>query len=187
MDIKRIANFIFEVGQLKRIKHVGWRLAGVEAPGSVAAHVLRAAQIGYVLAHMEGNPHPERVCAMVVFHDNGETRVGDINKIAQRYVDRNEEQAVKEQLAALDPMGAGIFELWKGAKQRDTTEGIIAKDADLLEQAFEGKEYLELGYPSAIEWIKNVEKQLKTDSAKKLLESMKQSSSTAWWKGLEKL
>jgi putative hydrolases of HD superfamily len=187
MNLKRIANFIFEVGHLKHIKHVGWRLAGVDAPGSVASHVLRAAQIGYVLARLEGNAHPERVCAMVVFHDNGETRVGDINKIANRYVDSDEERAVKEQLAPLEKIGADIFELWNAAEKRDTAEGKIAKDADLLEQAFAGKEYLELGHSSAIEWIINVEKQLQTNSAKKLLETMKQSTSTAWWKGLEKL
>ncbi|MGC9308938.1 MAG: HD domain-containing protein, partial [Thermoplasmatota archaeon] len=47
------SQFIYELGMLRRIRREGWRLAGIE-PESVAAHSLRAAQIGYLLACMEG-------------------------------------------------------------------------------------------------------------------------------------
>lgn len=69
MTSKDILNFIFELGQLKRIKHEGWRLIGVKFPESVADHCLRAAQIGYILAKMEKYENPFEVCSMVVFHD----------------------------------------------------------------------------------------------------------------------
>ena len=52
-NLKNQINFLFELGQLKRVKHEGWRLVGVEHPESVAEHSLRAAQIGYVIAALE--------------------------------------------------------------------------------------------------------------------------------------
>ena len=54
MTIKNVVNFIFELNQLKHQKHTGFMLAGVKNPDSVAEHVMRAAQIGYILAIMEG-------------------------------------------------------------------------------------------------------------------------------------
>jgi len=51
--ITEITKFIFECFQLKRIKHEGWRIIGVENPDSVAAHSLSASQIAYILAQKE--------------------------------------------------------------------------------------------------------------------------------------
>ena len=48
IEITNIVNYIFELGQLKRIKQEGFRLNGIDKPHSVAAHSLRAAQIGYI-------------------------------------------------------------------------------------------------------------------------------------------
>lgn len=50
ISLKKIITFIFELVQLRRIKHEGWRLVGIDNPESVAEHSLRAAQIGYILA-----------------------------------------------------------------------------------------------------------------------------------------
>ena len=51
--LQKITNLIFEGLHLKRIKHEGWRMCGIENPDSVAEHSLNAAQIGYILAKME--------------------------------------------------------------------------------------------------------------------------------------
>jgi len=187
MENKNILNFFFELGQLRRIEHEGWRLAGIDHPESVADHTLRAAQVAYVLAHMEGYQNPAEVCAIVVFHDIGECRVGDIHKVANRYVTSDEGRAVKEQLEKLDVLGEDIYSLWKQVEHKDTKAGIIAKDADLLEQAVMGKEYLERGYTFAQDWINNVSKRLQTKSAKRLLAGLKDSHSNDWWQGLKKL
>lgn len=164
-----ILNFVFELGQLRRIKHEGWRVIGIEDPESVAEHTLRAAQIGFILAKLENYPNPEQVCTMVVFHDIGETRVGDIHKLAKRYITVDEAKATQEQLEPLDELSDQIFDLWNQVENQTTFAGIIAKDADLLEQAVMAKEYLEKGYVAAQRWIDNVGNALKTDSAKQLL------------------
>lgn len=190
MKINDIVNFIFELGQLKRQKHTGFYHAGVLNPSSVAEHAFRAAQIGYVLAVMEGDANPEKVAVMLMVHDNAETRIGDHNKITAKYIDRKnaEENAYADQLSLL---GQEIAQKWHAyfseLEERKTKEGIIAKDADWLETAFQAKEYYDLGYKAAWDWIANVDKALETESAKKILAEMKNSEFTDYWKDLKKM
>lgn len=189
MEIQNIVNFIFELGQLKKLKHSGWKLAGVNDPHSIAEHELRAAQIGYILAVME-NVNPEKVASMLIIHDNSEARIGDQNKIAARYIEKkeSEKKAFDDQIAGL---GNVVEEKWKiyfeEFENRSTKEGVVAKDADWLEVAFQAKEYLDLGYVSAIDWINNVEKAVETESAQKIIREMKNTQFTDWWKGLKKM
>jgi putative hydrolase of HD superfamily len=187
MQEKEILNFFFELGQLRRIKHEGIRLAGVDAPESVADHSLRAAQIGYILACMEGYENPMEVATIVVFHDIGECRIGDINKVANRYIQADETRAVQEQVEPLGQMGQEIYRLWKQMEDRETTAGIIAKDADWVEQGITAKEFMERGFLVAEEWIKNTSGAVKTESAKRLLSMVSTMTSTDWWHGLKKL
>jgi putative hydrolase of HD superfamily len=187
MENKDILNFIFELGQLRRIDHEGWKLIGINHPETVAEHSLRAAQIGFILAKLEKCENPLEVPTILIFHDLGECRIGDIHRVANRYVKAKEETAVKEQTGKLNEIGKEILDLWKQAEYRNTKAGIIAKDADMLEQAVTGKEYLEKGFNYAQDWINNISKGIKTESAKKLLEELKTSDSNLWWQGLKKL
>ena len=187
MNNQQITQFIFELAQLRRIKHEGYRMAGVDHPLSVADHCTRAAQIGYFLAKMEGYENPYEVVTMVVFHDIGECRTGDIHKVANRYVKVEELQAVKDQLRPFEEEGEELLSLWKQTEERSSIPGVIAKDADYLEKGFTAKEYLEQGHKSAQDWINNVKKHLQTKSAKALAEEMEKMNSTDWWSGLKKI
>lgn len=180
-----ILNFFFELGQLRRIRHEGWTLAGVEDPESVAAHSLRAAQIGFVLASLEGYDNPFEVCTMLVFHDLGESRIGDIHRVANRYITADEGRATAEALSKIGSIGNNILTLWQQVEDVKTKAGIIAKDADLLEQALMAKEYMEKGYNAAHDWIRNISTMLRTCSAKALIASLKEVNSYDWWKGLK--
>ncbi|NOX71964.1 MAG: HD domain-containing protein [Candidatus Micrarchaeota archaeon] len=183
MNAKDLINIIFEWGQLRRIKHEGWRLLGVDHPDSVAEHSLRAAQIGYVLAKMEKYENPHEIVSMCVFHDMGECRLGDIHKIANRYVEADERRAVKEQLRNLD-FSDELMSLWEQVEERNTIAGNIAKDADLLEMAFMARELQVRGYDIG-EWLENTDKYLVTDSARLLLEDLKTANPLDWFKGLK--
>jgi len=154
---------------------------------TVAEHVARASQIAYFLAVMEGYPEPEKVVTAVVFHDIGECRVGDLHKIANRYVISKEATAVADQLAPLETAGKTVMGYWKETEEVRTVLGIIAKDADRLELAFTAKEIKEKGYAYAEDWITNIGTMLKTPSAKKLLAKMRETDSNSWWQGLKKL
>ena len=186
MKATAILDFLFELGLLRRIKHEGWRTVGVDNPESVAEHSLRAAQIAFVLAHMEGHPNPHEVCTMVVFHDMAEARTGDFHRIAKRYITVNETKVVEEQTAPLETLGEELRRMWLETEERSSQAGAIAKDADELEQAVAAKEFVELGHPDAIQWLDNVGTVLRTESAKTLLEQLRDTSSRDWWRRLEK-
>lgn len=190
MDIKKIVNFIFELSQLKRQAHAGWFKLGIKQPVTVAEHVFRASQIGYILAVMEGDVNPEKVVTIVMIHDNAETRIGDQDKVAARYYSNKEaeQKAFSEQLEGLSKE---IEEKWQKYfdefEERNTKEGIVARDADWLEQAFQAKEYINTGYRAAQKWIDNVEKAVETKSAKEIIAKMKDTEFTDWYSGLKKM
>jgi putative hydrolase of HD superfamily len=193
--MKKIVNYIFEIGVLKKEQNNGFKLMGASKLSSVADHALRAAQIGYVLAVMENEKHglnlnPERVASILIFHDNGEARIGDFHKVASRYIDSSEaeKKALEEQCERLpEKMGKQVMNYFNEFEERNTKEGIIAKDADWLERAFDAKEEYDLGNELAMDWINNVEKALVTDSAKEILKEMKEVRFTDWWVGLKKM
>lgn len=189
MTNKDILNFIFELGQLKKVRHNGYRLAGVDNVNlpSVAEHSLRAAQIGFILAKMEKYKEPQKIVAMLVFHDAAECRTGDINKVSGRYLSVDKEKLNKEQLGKLGTIGKEINKLVEETSYKKGKAGIIAKDADYLEQAITAKEYLEKGIKPTQTWINNVGKSLQTKSAKQLWSLLKSSNSANWWKNFMRI
>ena len=184
--MKDFCDFIFELGHLKKIHHEGWKFLGDKFPESVADHVLRAAQIGFILAKLEGYNNPYEICTIAVFHDINECRIGDIHKIGKKYTDSDDEKAVTEQTKDLGEIGIDLLNIWKKTAYQNSTAGLIAKDADLLEMAVTAKEYIDRGYSDASEWIENISNELKTESAKKLLNEIKKANSNSWWKNLKK-
>ena len=48
-----IANYLFEMGLLKRAKRTGWWIAGIKDPETIAEHSFRTAIIGAMLATQE--------------------------------------------------------------------------------------------------------------------------------------
>lgn len=187
MNIKNIVNSFFEWGVLRRQKHTGWILAGVENPDTVAEHCHRASLISYVLAVME-DADAEKCVTMSVIHDLPECRIGDFHKVAARYVKYKpaEKQAFKEQLENLPKE---ISEKWLKLKSeqenRTTREGIIVRDADWLEMALMARELVLQGYAGCQVWIDRIRKAVETDSAKKLVEQIDKADPNEWWKGLK--
>ena len=183
--MSNLVNRIFEAQHLKQIKHEWWRMAGVQFPDSVAEHALIAAQIGRYLAVLEW-ADPYRVVTTLVFHDLPETRIGDLHRVATRYIkgkDKAEEQICLEQMTDM-PWGEELRALFLAFEKRADEVGIIAKDADYLEQAFQAKIYLEQGYATAQTWITNVGNALKTSSAKQLRSDLQARKSTDRWQWL---
>lgn len=186
---QKIANFICELNVLKRMPRTGSFVAGIKQPDDVAEHVFRAAQIGLILAELEGSANKDRVMRMVLIHDNAETRIGDLNKIMIRYLPNKHEaelKAFEEQCENLPgPLAKDFLGLFKEYEAQETVESRIARDADLLELAFQAKEFLDIGYQAKTEWLDNVEKALTTQSAKGLFESLKTLKINDWWEGLK--
>ena len=184
-----IANYIFEAGMLKKVSRSGWWTEGIKNPETVAEHSHRAAIVGFILAKMEkmSDEQASRICSALVFHDVHESRLTDLNKISERYIENKKELERKienEQIQNLpneirDSVGS-LFNLSEKEKQ-------VLQDADRIELLFQAKEYSETGYPNVAKWLDNQMKRIKTESAKKLLEQVKKQSFREWTKGLKKL
>lgn len=187
--MKAITNFIYELSVLKKLPRSGSFIAGIRNPDTVGEHVFRATQVAFLLAELEGG-NGERASFIISIHDNAEVRIGDHHKIMSRYIpnkDEFEAEAFYDQIANL-PMPIqlkmqGAFEELSAGK---TIEAICAKDADLLELAFEANEMLQHGYIGKQDWIDNIGASLKTASAQKIFTEMTNTNSNDWWKGLKK-
>ncbi len=186
--MKEIVNFFFETGMLKHAKRSGWWLINIKDPENIAEHSFRTAIIGYFLAKME-KVDADKVMKMCMFHDLHESRVNDLHKVGQRYINfkEGERKASKDQLSNLNKIGKEIFELNEEVQELNTKEANVAKDADLVEAAVQAKEYIDIGYKEAQNWIDNVKKIVKTPGAKKLVALIEKTSSNDWWKALKKI
>lgn len=176
--MKKLANFLFEIGTLRRVKRSHIQNLG-QTEDSVLDHSFRVAVIGYFLAKLE-KADADKVLKMCLFHDLGEARTGDQNWIHKRYVTVDHKQVAFDQFGGL-PDEKELLKLIKEYYLRESKESIIAKDADILEQILQLREYEHLGNREAKNWLKNGD--LKTRTAKKLRKVLKRTQPHDWWWG----
>ena len=177
--MKRSAQFLFEVGMLKRTPRTGYQFLG-SGSESVADHSFRTAVIGYVLASQEPDADLNKVILMCLFHDLPEARTGDHNYVNKRYVRADEERAIRDQVREL-LFGDEIISLTQEFNTDDTLEARLARDADQLDLILELKEQLDLGNPSARDWLSFAVKRLLTGSAKGLAQEILTTDRAEWW------
>jgi putative hydrolases of HD superfamily len=179
VDLSAIADFLFEVGMLKRTPRSGFQFLGT-GDETVAEHSLRVAIIGYVLAKMSGKLAPEKIVLMCLFHDLVEARTGDLNYVNKRYVKADEDAAVLDMTAQL-PFGSEIRDLAEEFNTAGTPEANMAHDADQLEMILQLKELGDLGNRYAADWITSAVKRLRTDDGKRLARTILNTDFAAWW------
>ena len=184
-----ILKFFYEMGQLKRVKRSGEWTAKVKEPYSVAEHIFRSAIVAYVLAKLEG-ADPEKTAMMALVHDIHEARVNDMHKLGQRYMDFRaaEDNAFDEQTKQLPTeITQSINGLRAEAKKDTSKEAIVARDAELIEDALQAKEYIDIGYRDFKDWLANIRKTVRTKSAVRLLDLIEKTDSNCWWQNLKKI
>lgn len=186
---KETLNFIVELGQLKRVPRSGWWTVGIENPESVADHSFRCAIIGYSIAILE-KVNAERTALMCLLNDVHETRINDLHKVCQQYIDlrASETKAFNDQIKYLPSnlksnLKKLMCELWED----DTRESVIARDADILECMIQAKEYCEQGYVQAKEFMKKSPKLLKSKTAKKFAQELQTCNTRQWIKRIVKI
>lgn len=182
-------NFFFELGMMKRNKHEGARLSGVEYPDSLADHTMRAAVIAYTLAVIEG-ADPNRCATMVLIHDIPECRIGDQHKVAARYYDNTEgeRRAFEDQILNFPkPMQEEWTAMFKEFNDRSTKDGEVAKDADWLELAISAREYIDRGFLGMQDWLFNISQAVRTETARAWVEEIQTADPNKWWQGLKRM
>jgi 5'-deoxynucleotidase YfbR-like HD superfamily hydrolase len=177
--MKNLANFLFEVGMLKKTPRSGFQFLG-SGSESVAEHLYRSAIIGFTLAKLDGQVDTEKVLKLCLFHDIPEARTGDMNYVNKKYVRVDEKKAVHD-LAATLPFGSEYLETLEEFSRIQSREALIAHDADQLEMILALKEYKDLGNRNADEWFPFAVRRLKTAAAKELADTIWETDSTRWW------
>jgi len=177
MNTEKIVNFLFELASLRRLTRSHRQLIqGVN--DNIADHSFRVAIIGLILAELE-RCDENKVLRMCLFHDLAEARTGDANFINQQYTKQRETEANQDQFRGL-PLEKEILSLLEEYEERKTKEAIVAKDADLLDQMVLQQEYLWQDEKNRKIWQNYSQKSLKTESAKKLAEQIRNSNPFEW-------
>ena len=142
--------------------------------------------IAWFLAQEE-DADPYKTGMMALLHDTPEVRSGDHNYPHKRYVKVYEDEIVDEQLGELPY--PELQDLAKKYEERKSTEAIVAKDADLLDQVLLLKEYEWQGNKEASVWLHgkgndedNVQlRNVKTETAKQLGKRILEGNPSDWW------
>ena len=175
-DLSGLVEFIFELGQLKRTPRTGWAKLGIKQPETVADHSFRTAAIGFLLAEMEGYD-PYQVAGYCLFHDAAETRTGDLDWLAQEYLDKGDylsSEVIEDQLANLpDQLNGAMEELYECPKEGNEFHK-VARDADLLDLIFQAIFYGKSGTEGVQSWIDNTIPMLSTDSGQAIANLLQQ-------------
>lgn len=181
-DLTPVANYLYEMGYLKRVPRTGWLIAGVQNPESIAEHSFRAAIIGMVLAHLEG-ADPAKTAMLCLLHDTQETRIGDVPSVGKAYVTTVDNPSVTADQVAGFPaaLASALVSLVTEYEGRESPESILARDADKLECLLQAREYLATGHEDVPPWIETSAAAVRSVSGKRLAELCQQVAPKDWW------
>jgi putative hydrolases of HD superfamily len=184
MTLKKLSHYLFEISTLSKVaRSHRQRLLTSDLSDNIASHSYLVSVVAYFLAELEG-VDSGKTLLMALFHDTAETRTGDHNWIAKKYVKSFESEAVKDQLKGL-PSERTLLNNYIEYENRESKESLVAKDADIIAQIILLKEYEQNGNLVAKKWLKNKlnQKGLQTVSGKKLAKEITSSSPDDWSEG----
>jgi len=177
--MKKIVDFLFEAGFLKRLQRSGFAYLG-SGEESVADHTCRTLFIAYVLGQMAEGVEMGRLLKMCLFHDLPETRTGDLNYVNKKYVSPDDRKLLGE-LASRLPFGEEVAALIMEFEAGQTLEARIANDADQLDLLLHVKEQQDVGNLRVGPWLEHAFQRLQTEAARHLARIAMETDSTDWW------
>jgi len=130
----------------KNLVRTGWMQKGVPPSigETVASHSFEAAILAFTIASKlkdQGvNVNPDHEAILALFHDAGESILGDFPKWTSEKIDKKDVE-----LEAFKELGIGV-DLFIEFKDKKTLEANIAKLSDRLSTVLQAKRYIKLGY-----------------------------------------
>lgn len=176
--LKRVADFLFEVGMLRKTPRTGYQFLG-SGRENVAEHCFRTSVIGYVLAVLSGADWA-RVVQMCLFHDLHEARTGDFNYVNRMY-NTSDVRAAMEDCLQQTGLREQIMESMHELELAASTEAVLAQDADQLDLILSLKEEQDLGNPYAPKWLHYALKRLRSELGVQLAGAICATDHTDWW------
>ncbi len=179
MDLKRLAQSLFEAAMLKRLERTGYAYLG-SGKETIAAHSYGTSFCALLLARLVPEADEAKLLKMAILHDFLEARTGDLNSVNKLYDTVDEEKAAREAFSGL-PQGEEWFALWQEYREGQSLEARLVHDADQLDLLVMLKEQSDLGNPYAPRWIKFAKGRLITDVAQRLAEAICTTDWASWW------
>ncbi len=178
-SLQPIANFLFEVGMLRRTPRSGLQFLG-SGDDSVAEHLLRTAYVAFAVGSLVPGVDRSKLVLMCLLHDLAEARTGDLNYENKKYVTADEDRAVADLARALT-FGGDLRALIAEFNARTTLEARLANDCDQLELLLVLKEEQDRGNPQAQEWIPFTLERLREPVCQRLAQTILATHSSDWW------
>ena len=181
-----IVGFLYEVDSTGDVQRgFGFRLGTSNSGDNVGAHLYIVTMFGWVIGKMEGFSKKDinTIIKRCLLHDLNETRISDLDRMRQQYLDRREDEASQDQFAQLpfgEEMLIEVKEYRKGKKVNPID--ILVKDADLLASIVAVRKLAVAGNQEAQRWLEGraMYNQLKTESTKKLADEIYRQRPFAW-------
>lgn len=176
----RIADFLFEVGQLSRTPRSGYALLRLTEQ-NVADHSFRVAMIALTLARLSPPTDCGRILAMSLVHDLSETRTLDLNALTKEYVATNRSRVIQDQSTGL-PFGEELRLLVEEYEGGASTEAKLVHDADRIELLLALRERTMAGSNVDQGWIERARGRLQTEVGRHLADALLAADPDRWWK-----
>lgn len=166
---KSILRFLDHVNDLKQLPRMGWVLAGVASPESVADHTCAVALLALALSEginqdwqVEGLARPldvGRVLRVALLHDLAESILTDLPKRSSDLIGKPvkhaaEATAMQRILAGL-PQHDEWLALWSEYDAASTPEARLVRDADKLEMIHQAARYMRRGQTNLGEFLRD--------------------------------
>lgn len=183
---KKIMYLIQQAGTLMLMQRNHVRNLGNSTFDTIASHSFHTAIIAYCIARMEGLSHAEgmRGLSIGLLHDLAEARTGDNDFVSKNYTTTDEARAVEDQFSGFD-FADDLKKEIEEYEKRESRLSKCVKDADCLAQMYMEWSLSWQGNKLAEKWFKGdmVHRvpSLHTQSAKKLVEMIKDSDPQEWW------
>jgi putative hydrolase of HD superfamily len=165
------------VARLKQVSRAGWSRCGVEPCESVAEHTFGVAVLALLLPKAAGlKLDRERCVAMALVHDLAEAVVGDITPhdgVAPEEKHRREREAIERMAKELGDVE--LIGLWNEFEIRETDEAKLVRELDVIEMAFQAREYERAGRLSpeqAMQFVRSAQERVSSQAGKELLTTL---------------
>ncbi len=184
------ANLAFEFGTLRFLPRMhGQTLLASDPRDTIAAHTSRVVFLTLLIATEEGL-NIGKALSMAVLHDLPETRTGDHNWVAKKYIVIDEERIMKDQVGSI-PFLKTIMEEYShvnGEKKREIPEAQAVKDADQIDQLLLLHEHARAGNVEAEYWLLRYYSKelflpkLYRETSRSIATAIFETTPTNWWK-----
>jgi len=177
-EVSRDVELLHEVGSLRRVARTWVQFTGAPM-ANVAEHTLRVAWIAMAIARREG-ADGARCVQLALVHDLAETRTGDVHYLSRTYVERREDDALRDAVAGTS-LDEDVRALWDEYHAMASAEARIVKDADNLDCDLELTETPDTALIASLAPTRaRVRDKLHTDTARALFDAIYADDPHAW-------